>query len=89
MNQAADKLKSVIAPFVESSKTIAINISDQVIIWVEMMIKCPSAWPFYIDGHEHVNSISITIITKILVTSHDYDLAGPPSTLENRLILPA
>ena len=30
MNQAADKLKSVIAPFVESSKTMAINISDQV-----------------------------------------------------------
>ena len=30
VNQAADKLKSVIAPFVESSKTMAINISDQV-----------------------------------------------------------
>jgi len=29
VNQAADKLKSVIAPFVESSKTMAINISDQ------------------------------------------------------------
>ena len=29
MNQAADKLKAVIAPFVESSKTMAINISDQ------------------------------------------------------------
>ena len=28
MNQAADKLKSVIAPFVESSKAMAINISD-------------------------------------------------------------
>jgi len=29
VNQAADKLKSVIAPFVESSKAMAINISDQ------------------------------------------------------------
>merc|ERR1712130_975112 len=29
VNQAADKLKSVIAPFVESSKSMAINISDQ------------------------------------------------------------
>jgi len=28
VNQAGDKLKSVIAPFVESSKTMAINISD-------------------------------------------------------------
>jgi len=29
VNQAADKLKSVIAPFVESSKVMAINIADQ------------------------------------------------------------
>jgi len=29
VNQAADRLKSVIAPFVESSKAMAINISDQ------------------------------------------------------------
>eukprot|EP00092_Neocalanus_flemingeri_P039320 GFUD01042810.1.p1 GENE.GFUD01042810.1~~GFUD01042810.1.p1 ORF type:complete len:853 (+),score=245.06 GFUD01042810.1:140-2698(+) len=29
VNQSADKLKMVIAPFVESSKTMAINISDQ------------------------------------------------------------
>ena len=31
VNEAADKLKSVIAPFVESSKVMAINISDQVL----------------------------------------------------------
>ena len=35
VNQAADKLKSVIAPFVESSKTMAINISDQVTILMQ------------------------------------------------------
>jgi hypothetical protein len=30
VNQAADRLKAVIAPFVESSKTMAINMADQV-----------------------------------------------------------
>ena len=30
VNQVAEKLKSVIAPFVESSKLMAINVSDQV-----------------------------------------------------------
>ena len=30
VNQAADRLKAVIAPFVESSKLMAINMSDQV-----------------------------------------------------------
>ena len=29
MNQSENKLKLVIAPFVESSKTMAINIADQ------------------------------------------------------------
>ena len=38
VNQAADKLKSVIAPFVESSKTMAINISDQVMMLIQRMI---------------------------------------------------
>jgi hypothetical protein len=30
VNQAADRLKAVIAPFVENSKTMAINMADQV-----------------------------------------------------------
>ena len=38
VNQAADKLKSVIAPFVESSKTMAINISDQVMMLMQRMV---------------------------------------------------
>ena len=45
MNQAADKLKSVIAPFVESSKTMAINISDQVTILMQNDHQIPDIKP--------------------------------------------
>ena len=45
VNQAADKLKSVIAPFVESSKTMAINISDQVTILMQNDHQIPDIKP--------------------------------------------
>ena len=55
MNQAADKLKSVIAPFVESSKTMAINISDQVSLVLSDLFPLTLHLlinPFPIQGHQ-------------------------------------
>ena len=52
MNQAADKLKSVIAPFVESSKTMAINISDQVSLVLSDLFQLTFHLHVHIQGHQ-------------------------------------
>lgn len=46
VNEAADRLKAVIAPFVESSKIMAINMADQVIFKLNTNISQHKSFDF-------------------------------------------